>query len=117
MPKCLATLPGDLYLWSSKTVHSGRPPLRQTASPEVFLRGVVYVSMQPKRFATPADIKRKLKAYNELRTTSHNAARGVTLFPQHPRTYGSAIDTVVRPITARPALSPLGRSLFAVDRK
>jgi hypothetical protein len=118
MPKCLATLPGDLYLWSSKTVHSGRPPLRQASpapSRAAFLRGVVYVSMQPKRFATPADVKRKVRAYNELRTTAHNAARGVTLFQQSPRTYGHVVDSVLRPIVEKPALSTLGRSLFAVD--
>ena len=66
MPKCLALLPGDLFLWSSKLVHSGRPPLRPTVPvppSKVFLRGVVYVSMQPKHFATPSDLKKKTKVW------------------------------------------------------
>jgi hypothetical protein len=115
MLKSLATLPGDLFLWDSRVVHSGRAPIRPTIpSPpsKVFLRGVVYVSMQPKMFATPADINKKAKALDELRTTTHNAAFGVTLFSPKPRTYGKSFDTVIRPITEKPVLSALGRSLF-----
>lgn len=117
VPKCMAALPGDLVLWSSKTVHSGIPAVRPEVPVDpstVFLRGVVYVSYQPKALATAADIKKKIKAFDELRNTTHDAAAGVTLFQKAPHTYGRSCDTVIRPVSQKPVLTPLGASLFAV---
>jgi hypothetical protein len=115
-PKRMMALPGDLVLWSSKTVHSEIPALRPAVPMDpstVFLRGGVYVSYQPKAFATPSDIKKKIKAYNEYRNTTHDAAVGVTLF-QKAACYGRSCDTVIRPVSQKPVLTALGSSLFAV---
>ena len=77
---CVRADVGDLVLWDSRLVHSGR-----AATPSAMSRGrtVVYVAMQPKWLATERDVKRKVLAFKTLRTVWHRrgelppGARGV----------------------------------------
>jgi hypothetical protein len=118
--KCIAALAGDVVLWNSKTIHSARQAIRPPPpfDPEaVCLRGAVYVCMQPRYLATSADLKKKIKAYIDLRTTTHNAASGITFFEKIPRTYGKTSEYIVRRIRQTPWLSKLGYSLFGLDKR
>ena len=49
--------------------------------------------MMPRKLATQANIDKKIKALNNLRTTTHWANR-TKLFSKMPRTYGGAIPNV-----------------------
>tara|TARA_B100001063_G_C16770650_1_gene561381 strand:- start:3812 stop:4012 length:201 start_codon:yes stop_codon:yes gene_type:complete len=47
----------------------------------------------PRQLATAAAIKKKKKAFNELRTTNHWPCKP-KLFPKNPRTYGNPMPEV-----------------------
>jgi len=75
---------GSMVFWDSRTVHSGRGPVKKRVTPK--LRNVVYLCYMPD-FMVPDKVKNKrLKAYQELRTTNHwpNKAK---LFAKYPRCY------------------------------
>jgi ectoine hydroxylase-related dioxygenase (phytanoyl-CoA dioxygenase family) len=97
---------GDMVLWDSRTIHSGKCPSKGRLNPK--LRMVVYVSMQPRAVATERDLKRKREAFDAGRTTSHWAATP-KLFGKVPRTYGKPLPEIT-PLPT-PALSELGRAL------
>jgi hypothetical protein len=112
---CVAAERGDLVLWDSRLIHCGRAATREA---KCLKRMVVYVSMQPKAWATPRDLELKRRAYTQLRSTSHNASRGVELFPVFPRVRCAADDArkrASRPVATGPRLTSLGRSLFGLE--
>ena len=111
---CIAAAAGDLVLWDSRTIHCGRAATREA---RLLRRAVVYVSMQPKRLSTPRDIELKRRAHAQLRSTTHNSAAGVDLFPVYQRVRcakDEALKKASRPIRTPPRLTPLGRSLFGL---
>jgi hypothetical protein len=115
---CIAAEPRDLVLWDSRTIHCGRAASRAA---ELLERVVIYTSMQPREWLMAASEKlgreRKKRAHAQLRSTSHNAAVGVELFPVYPRVRcaeDEARKKRSRPITTPPVLTALGRSLFSL---
>jgi len=82
---------GSLVLWDSRTIHSGIGPEKYRK--EMNMRCCVYVSYMPKEAASDKIIAKRIKAYEEDRMTSHNAAR-IKLFPKNPRTYGGVLPKV-----------------------
>ena len=101
--KCKA---GDMVLWDSRTIHCGTEPLRNRNNKK--LRNVVYVCMKPRKFATAANLKKKQKAFNELRMTTHWPEKS-KLFPKTPRTYGGDLPNVTE--IQKPNLTELGMKL------
>lgn len=97
---------GSLVLWDSRTIHCGTGPLRGRETSN--FRTVVYLCYLPKSLSNKANITKKQKAFNELRTTTHNPCK-IKLFPKNPRTYGNALPAIntINP----PQLSELGMSL------
>jgi hypothetical protein len=97
---------GSLVLWYSTTFHQGKEPDRTREVPNTRL--VSYVCMTPRSMATHAQLTKKCKAFEELRTTSHWPHR-IKLFPLAPRTYGGPVPTTNKiPI---PTLTDLGMKL------
>mgnify|MGYP001442663199 CR=1 FL=1 len=101
--KCSA---GSMVFWDSRTIHCGCEPIKERNHKQ--LRNVVYVCMTPKKLATSTMIKKKQKAFNELRMTTHWPHKP-KLFPVHPRTYGGVLPNVtsINP----PKLSSLGKKI------
>jgi len=97
---------GSLVLWDSRTIHCGIEANRKRKVPN--LRVVAYLCYAPRNLSSEADLRKKKKAFEELRTTTHNPSK-VKLFPKHPRTYGGAIPEVTR--INSPVLSKLGMKL------
>lgn len=97
---------GSLVCWDSRTIHCGTEAERTRENEK--LRTVIYLCYKPRSQATTANIKKKRKAFNELRTTSHWPCR-VKLFGKNPRTYGNELPNIT-PIN-NPVLTPLGRYL------
>ena len=98
--KCEA---GSMVFWDSRTIHCGTEAVRKRENNNI--RNVVYVCMTPKSLATPVSIKKKQKAFNELRMTSHWPHKP-KLFPKNPRTYGGPLPNIT-PIN-KPILTDLG---------
>ena len=62
----------------------------------------------PREKAQKKDITKKIKAFEEMRMTSHWPCK-IKLFPKMPRTYGA----VVKPVTElpMPEINEIGRKL------
>ncbi len=98
---------GSLVLWDSRTIHSGTEPVKGREIPN--FRCVSYLCYIPRSRAKPLDIQKKIKAFEELRTTSHWANR-CKLFPKTPRTYGKALPNIT-PIHP-PIVNEMGRKFI-----
>lgn len=97
---------GSLVFWDSRTIHCGIEADRRRKTPN--FRAVIYLCYMPRHLCTPANIKKKQKAFDELRTTTHYPCK-IKLFSKEPNTYG-AIKPVISPIET-PILSELGKRL------
>jgi len=97
---------GSLVCWDSRTIHCGVEANRTRKNEKH--RAVIYLCYQPRSLATHAHIKKKQKAFNEMRSTSHWPSK-IKLFPKNPRTYGANLSetTPIEP----PVLTELGKKL------
>lgn len=109
--------PGDMVLWYSKTPHQSDPPAFDAPHDAA----VVFVCMAPRKYATPKELKRRIEAFEQGRTTTHWPIRGFKMFGKEPRMYGSdqhedfrkGKEGVGTPI---PNLTPLGRRLVGYEK-
>lgn len=108
-PVCIKATKGSLILWNSKTFHQGIEPQKERLQRNTRL--VIYVCMSPKSWATEATLKKKQKAFDEQRTTSHWPHRP-KLFPTKPQTYGKALPNVK--VLPMPVLSDHGKRLAGI---
>ncbi len=105
--KCPA---GSMVLWDSRTIHSGKQPDKDRFAPNI--RCVGYVCMLPRSLANETHLKKKKKAFEGLRTTSHYPVK-IKMFPKTPRIYTKeqkAFFSQCIPIDP-PVLTSLGKSL------
>jgi hypothetical protein len=101
---------GSLVLWDSRTIHCGTEALKGRKNKK--WRAVIYLCYQPKKISNDVQIKKKQKAFNELRTTSHWPSK-IKLFPKTPRTYGNTLPTIDE--IEEPILNDIGKSLAGFD--
>jgi ectoine hydroxylase-related dioxygenase (phytanoyl-CoA dioxygenase family) len=97
---------GSLVFWDSRTIHCGIEAVKTRAQPN--FRAIVYLCYMPRSIATSADLKKKQKAFEELRSTSHWPSKP-TLFGKIPNTYGNEVP-ITTPVK-RPILTKLGKHL------
>lgn len=97
---------GSLVFWDSRTIHCGVEPNKRRTIPNI--RAVVYLCYMPRANSNAANLRKKQKAFQELRTTTHVPDK-VKLFSKTPRTYGGEIPEIT-PIEP-PVLSTLGQKL------
>ena len=102
---------GDMVFFDSRTIHQGKEPLKER--PVENFRCVAYLCYTPRSRATQAALKKKIKAFEELRTTNHWPHKP-KLFPVHPRTYGAALPRIEA--IQKPELTPLGRRLCGYEK-
>lgn len=104
--KRMACPKGSIVFWDSRTIHCGCEALRERSEPN--FRAVVYLCYTPKSLCTPALLKKKQKAFNDLRTTSHWPHKP-KLFSKKPRTYGGP-ECTITPVQI-PYVTELGMEL------
>ena len=97
---------GSLVFWDSRTIHCGIEADKKRTTPNI--RAVIYLCYMPRSLCNPTNLKKKQKAFNELRTTNHYPCK-IKLFPKHPHTYGKIIPEIT-PIES-PIVDELGRKL------
>lgn len=97
---------GSLVFWDSRTIHCGIEADNRRSVPNV--RAVIYLCYMPRKLCNDANLKKKRKAFNELRTTSHYPCN-IKLFAKQPRTYGRTMPKVRQ--IEKPVLSDLGKRL------
>jgi hypothetical protein len=105
--KCPA---GSMVLWDSRTIHCGSEPIKGRAQPN--FRCVAYLCYMPRHMATQKKIDKKIKAFNEMRMTTHWPCE-VKLFAKKPRTYGAEVSEIT--LLERPEISDLGRRLVGYN--
>ena len=100
---------GSLVFWDSRTIHCGVEASNKRQTPN--FRAVIYLCYMPRSICSKANLKKKQKAFNELRTTSHYPCN-IKLFSKSPRTYGGELQTIktINP----PILSDLGKLLSGI---
>jgi hypothetical protein len=108
--ECIKCPKGSIVLWDSRLIHCGKEPDRGRENQTT--RYVVYVCMTPRSLATPANLRKKLKAMDELRMTTHWPHKP-KLFPVNPRTYGGELPKVTS--IEKPVLSELGKRLAGYE--
>ena len=108
--ECIKCPKGSLVLWDSRVVHCGKEPDKGRTNPNT--RYIVYICMTPRRLSTEANLKKKRKAMEDLRMTSHWPHKP-KLFPVNPRTYGGELPNVTN--IEKPILSDVGRRLAGFD--
>lgn len=77
---------GSMVLWDSRLIHGKGGP--QLPRPIPRWRIVSYVCMTPTRWCTKATLRKRIRAFEQVRMTTHNPYQA-KLFPAMPRTYGS----------------------------
>ena len=97
---------GSLVFWDSRTIHCGTEARKNRKNKK--FRCVVYLCYQPRSQITPALLRKKVKAFNDLRTTNHWPAKP-KLFGKNPRTYGNELPIVTS--IEKPKLTKLGKKL------
>jgi hypothetical protein len=97
---------GSIVLWDSRTIHCGTEPLKTRAQPN--FRCVAYLCYMPRKLAPEKEIVKKIKAYEEMRVTSHWPCK-IKMFPKTPRTYGAELPVITSlPV---PVLTEFGKRL------
>ena len=108
--RCVTCKAGDMVLWDSRLKHCGREPTKGRENQNI--RCVAYICMTPRSRASDINLKKKQKAFNELRLTAHWPHKPM-LFAIQPRFYGNPI-AVVRDIVP-PVVNDIGRRLAGFD--
>lgn len=98
---------GSMVFWDSRTIHCGTEAVRGRINKKI--RNVVYVCMTPRKLATDANLKKKRKAFEEKRTTSHWPHKP-KLFPLKPRLYPGMEEPNITDIK-EPVLTELGKKI------
>lgn len=98
---------GSMVFWDSRTIHCGIEARKNRVQPN--FRCVVYLCYTPRTLSNDKELKKKIKAFEELRMTSHWPHK-IKLFPKMPRTYGAEVKEVV-PLSP-PEINELGRRLI-----
>jgi hypothetical protein len=101
---------GSLVFWDSRTIHCGVEALKERPTPN--FRAVVYLCYMPRNKATKAALKKKIKTFEELRTTNHWPCKP-KLFAKLPYTYGKHLPEITS--ISAPVLTALGRSLVGYE--
>jgi hypothetical protein len=102
---------GSMFFWYSKTIHQGIEALKKRK--ESNFRLAIYLCYVPRKGVDKKVIVKKIKAFKELRTTSHWPDRP-KLFSKNPRTYGGKLPSIT--YNPRPVLNNLGLRLIGIKK-
>lgn len=101
---------GSVVLWDSRTIHSGQEPVKTRK--KCNFRSVVYLCYTPRYLASPKDLEKKKKYFEEQRMTNHWPHK-IKVFGKKPYTRGKSIPNVRNlPV---PFLNPIGKYLAGYE--
>lgn len=99
---------GDMVFFDSRQIHCGVEANKGRLNPK--FRSVIYLCYLQRQGTSQANLRKKQKAFNELRTTKHHPQKSL-LFGKNPRTYGKEDKLpTITPIN-EPVLNELGLKL------
>ena len=97
---------GSIVFWDSRTIHCGTEAMKERTVQN--FRAVIYLCYAPRNLSDKKNLKKKQKAFEELRTTTHWPCT-VKLFSKSPRTYGNELPVIN--IINKPVLTEIGLKL------
>ena len=100
---CIKCPKGSLVLWDSRLIHAGTESVKNCANPKI--RCVAYLCFMPREQTSQTILKKKQKAFKEMRTTNHWPCKPL-LFPKTPRTFGAPLPDITE--IEMPKVSKLG---------
>lgn len=103
---CVLAEKGSIVLWDSRLFHQGIEPQRERTKTNTRL--IVYTCMTNRTRARPCDLKKKQKAFNEQRMTTHCPHKPI-LFSKIPRTYGNELPKIT--MLPKVELNEIGKRL------
>ena len=103
---CVLAKKGSIVLWDSRLFHQGVEPQKERENPNTRL--IVYTCMTKRDRARSCDLKKKQKAFNEHRMTTHCPHRPI-LFGKTPRTYGNELPKIT--MLPKVELNKIGKRL------
>ena len=106
IPKRIKCPKGSIVFWDSRTIHCGSEAIKGRKKEN--MRGIVYLCYMPRELCSENDLKKKRKAFEEMRMTSHWPSKP-KLFSKMPRTYGGEIQKISD--IPKPILTNLGKKL------
>ena len=98
---------GSLVFWDSRTIHCGVEAEKHRHDQN--FRAIVYLCYLPRSLCTSANLKKKVKYLEELRTTNHYPQKP-KVFSKEARTYGGPSVPGIT-LIEQPVLSSLGKRL------
>ena len=108
-PKKVLAPKGSMILWDSRVIHCNCKPTKKSDK----FRYVIYVCMTPKKWCDEKNIKKRIKAFEELRMTSH-WPHDVKLVGKNPQLYGMEMPNI-KLQEKLPELSDVGKKLVGYD--
>jgi len=112
IPAYIACPAGSMVLWDSRTIHYGRAPTKGRVSQD-HLRCVSFVCMTPRSSCSSANLKKRIQAFESMRTTSH-WPHTPKLNPTAPRIWGRQLPSMNS--IPKPQLNAIGRRLVGYDK-
>ena len=109
-PHCIKCPKGSIVLWDSRTIHCGQEAMKERPVPNQ--RCVAYLCYLPRINVSQKNLQKKIKAFEELRTTNHWPNKP-KLFALKPHTYGAPLPPI-RNINP-PIINALGRRLVGYE--
>ncbi len=97
---------GDLVLFDSRLIHSGGEAIKGRQQEN--FRCVIYLCYMKRLGTSEANLKKKRKAFDEMRTSKHNPCKNL-LFSKNPRTYDGVLPVITQ--IDPPILTELGKKL------
>lgn len=104
---CIKCPAGSMVFWDSRTMHAGQESLLERKKQN--FRCIAYLCYTPRELASEANLRKKIKAFEDGRTTSHWPHKP-TLFALKPRLYPGMKMPEITPIKA-PVLLDIGYRL------
>ena len=111
MPKKIMCPKGSMVFWDSRTIHCGVEANKQRK--QANLRAIVYLCYLPRHLCSKVNLQKKIKAFEELRTTNHYPQKP-KLFAKVPRSYGGELPQITEILA--PLLQPIGRRLVGYEK-
>lgn len=100
-----------MVFWDSRTIHQGKEAMKDRKVPNH--RCVAYLCYTPRSLCSDKILEKKIKAYQELRTTNHWPHKP-KVFPKMPRTFGKEVAPISQ--IKNPKLSDLGKILVGYKK-
>lgn len=111
VPKKIKCPKGSVVFWDSRTIHCGVEASKEREKTN--FRAVIYLCYTPRSACTDKNRQKKIRAFEELRTTNHYPNKP-KLFSKIPRSYGGELRDVK--MIEAPVLTAIGRRLVGYEK-